>query len=135
VAGHGPVVGDEMVAHAGTDAVAVTGSSATGEHIARRAAGKPLLLELGGNGPTVILDDADLELASGATAFGAFFNAGQVCSAAERILVHKQVYDAVTRRLVDRSSQMRLGDPFDERTQMGPLNNQPVADQPDLHLT
>src|SRR5437667_369635 len=66
VTGPGPVVGDEIVAHAGTDAVAFTGSSATGEHIARRAAGKPLLLELGGNGPTVILDDADLELASGA---------------------------------------------------------------------
>ena len=134
VTGPGPVVGDEIVAHAGTDAVAFTGSSATGEHIARRAAGKPLLLELGGNGPTVILDDADLELASGATAFGAFFNAGQVCSAAERILVHKKVYDEVTSRLVDRASQIRLGDPFDERTQMGPLNNQPVAEKTDRHV-
>src|SRR5207249_1395878 len=72
VTGPGPVVGDEIVAQAGTDAVAFAGSSATGEHIARRAAGKPLLLELGGNGPTLILDDADLVLASGAEAFGAF---------------------------------------------------------------
>src|SRR5439155_26381671 len=102
--------------------------SATGEHIARRAAGKPLLLELGANGPTVILDDADLELASGATAFGALFNAGQVCSAAERILVHKKVYDEVTSWLVDRASQIRLGDTFDERPTMGPLNNTPVSE-------
>ena len=134
VTGPGPVVGDEIVAHAGTDAVAFTGSSATGEHIARRAAGKPLLLELGGNGPTLILDDANLEQAANAAAFGAFFNAGQVCSAAERILVHRSVHDEVANRLVDHATHIQLGDPFDERTQMGPLNNQPVAEKTDRHL-
>ena len=134
VTGPGPVVGDEIVAHPGTDAVAFTGSSATGEHIARQAAGKPLLLELGGNGPTLILEDADLDLAAGATAFGAFFNAGQVCSAAERILVHRKVHDEVSTRLVDYAGRIRLGDPFDERTEMGPLNNHPVAEKTDRHL-
>jgi len=134
VTGPGPVVGDEIVANPGTDAVAFTGSSATGEQIARRAAGKPLLLELGGNGPTLILDDADLERAAAATAFGAFFNAGQVCSAAERILVHRRVYQEITDRLVDRAKEIRLGDPFDARTQMGPLNNQPVAQKTDRHI-
>jgi acyl-CoA reductase-like NAD-dependent aldehyde dehydrogenase len=134
VIGPGPVVGDEIVAHPGTDAVGFTGSSATGEHIATRAAGKPLLLELGGNGPTLILDDADLERAAEATAFGAFFNAGQVCSAAERILVHRRVYQEIADRLADRAKQIRLGDPFDARTQMGPLNNQPVAQKTDRHI-
>lgn len=134
VTGPGPVVGDEIVAHPGTDAVAFTGSSATGESIARRAAGKPLLLELGGNGPTLILDDADVELAASATAFGCFFNAGQVCSAAERILVHRRLHDEIAGRLVDHAKRIRLGDPFDEHTQMGPLNNQPVAEKTDRHL-
>jgi len=134
VIGPGPVVGDEIVAHPGTDAVGFTGSSATGEHIARRAAGKPLLLELGGNGPTLILDDADLERAAQATAFGAFFNAGQVCSAAERILVHRRVYQEIADRLVERAKQIHLGDPFDAGTQMGPLNNQPVALKTDRHI-
>ena len=81
VTGPGPVVGDEIVAHPGTQAVGFTGSPQTGKHIAQRAAGKPLLLELGGNGPTIILDDADLDLAGAVTASGCFFNAGQVCSA------------------------------------------------------
>jgi len=134
VTGPGPVVGDEIVAHPGTDAVAFTGSSATGESIARRAAGKPLLLELGGNGPTLILDDADVERAAQATAFGSFFNAGQVCSAAERILVHGRVHDEVAGRLVDHAKRIRVGNPFDEQTQMGPLNNAPVAEKTDRHL-
>lgn len=134
VTGPGPIVGDEIVGHPGTDAVGFTGSSATGERIAARAAGKPLLLELGGNGPTVILDDADLELAARATAFGAFFNAGQVCSAAERILVHRAVHDEMAGRLTDAARAIRLGDPFDERTQMGPLNNDPVAAKTDRHI-
>lgn len=135
VTGPGPVVGDEIVAHPGTDAVGFTGSSATGEQIARRAAGKPLLLELGGNGPTIILDDADMDIAVRATAFGAFYNAGQVCSAAERILVHRDVHEEVAGRLADRARQIRLGDPFDSNTEMGPLNNRPVAEKTDRHLS
>jgi succinate-semialdehyde dehydrogenase/glutarate-semialdehyde dehydrogenase len=134
VTGPGPVVGDEIASHPGTDAVAFTGSSATGESIARRGAGKPLLLELGGNGPTLILDDADAELAANATAFGSFFNAGQVCSAAERILVQRRLHGEIVGRLVDHAKRIRLGDPFDEHTQMGPLNNEPVAEKTDRHL-
>lgn len=134
ITGPGPVVGDEIVAHRGTDAVAFTGSSATGEAIARRAAGKPLLLELGGNGPTIILDDADVALAARATASGCFFNAGQVCSATERILVHRRVHDAVLDALVDEARHVRLGDPFEPATTMGPLNNPAVAAKTDRHL-
>ena len=134
VTGPGPIVGDEIVANPGTDAVGFTGSPQTGKQIAQRAAGKPLLLELGGNGPTIILDDADLELAGTATALGCFFNAGQVCSATERILVNRWAHDALAERLVAAAQAVRLGDPFDPRTTMGPLNNRPTAEKMDRHL-
>ena len=134
VTGPGPVVGDEIVANAGTDAVGFTGSAQTGKQIAQRAAGKSLLLELGGNGPTVVLDDADLEMASAATALGCFVNAGQVCSATERILVQRGAHDELAERLVAAAQKVRMGDPFDPATTMGPLNNQPTAEKMDRHL-
>ncbi len=134
VTGPGPVVGDEIVAHPGTNAVGFTGSPPTGKHIAQRAAGKPLLLELGGNGPTIILDDADLETTTQAAALGCFFNAGQVCSATERILVHRHAHDELAERLVDAAKAVRLGNPFDPATTMGPLNNRPTAEKVDRHL-
>jgi acyl-CoA reductase-like NAD-dependent aldehyde dehydrogenase len=134
VTGPGPIVGDEIVAHPGTDAVGFTGSPQTGKQIAQRAASKPLLLELGGNGPTIVLDDADLELAGTATALGCFFNADQVCSATERILVNRWAHEALAERLVAAAQAVRLGDPFDPSTTMGPLNNRPTAEKMDRHL-
>lgn len=134
VTGPGPVVGDEIVAHPDTDAVGFTGSSATGEAVARRAAGKPLLLELGGNGPTIVLPDAGLERAAAGAAFAALFNAGQCCSATERILVHESVHDQFLELLVQEARKVRLGNPLDAATTMGPLNNQPVAAKMDRHL-
>jgi acyl-CoA reductase-like NAD-dependent aldehyde dehydrogenase len=134
VTGPGPIVGDQIVASRGTDAVGFTGSSATGEAVARRAAGKPVLMELGGNGPTIICDDADLERAALATASGAFFNAGQVCSAAERVLVPEQLQEPFAELVAGHARAVRLGDPFDEATTMGPLNNPAVAEKVDRHL-
>lgn len=134
VTGPGSVVGDEIVANPGTDAVGFTGSSETGIQVAARAAGKPLLLELGGNGPTVILDDADLELAIKSTAFGCFLNAGQVCSAAERIIVSPRIHDPVVEGLMDEAERVRLGNPLAPETTMGPLNNAPTAEKMDRHI-
>ncbi len=134
VTGPGPVVGDEIAAHPGTDAVAFTGSTVTGVAIAARAAGKPLLLEMGGNGPTIVLADADLARAAPAIAVGCFRNAGQVCSATGRILVHHSIQEELARRLVDTGKAVRLGNPFDERTTMGPLNNERTATKVDQHL-
>jgi succinate-semialdehyde dehydrogenase/glutarate-semialdehyde dehydrogenase len=124
VTGPGPVVGDAIVGHPLTCGVGFTGSPATGEQIMRRAAGKACLLELGGNGPTIILDDADLERAGSATAAGCWFNAGQVCCATERILVHEKVHDAIVERFAASATGVRLGDPLAEDTTMGPLNNE-----------
>ena len=134
VTGEGPVVGDEIVSNPGTDAVGFTGSSATGRRIAERAAGKPLLLELGGNGPTIIFEDADLEAAAEAVAVGCFFNAGQTCSATEKILVHESVADAVAELLAAKAKQIKVGDPFDPQVTMGPLNNEPTAAKMDRHV-
>jgi succinate-semialdehyde dehydrogenase/glutarate-semialdehyde dehydrogenase len=134
VTGPGPVVGDEIVAHPGTDAVGFTGSSATGEQVARRAAGKSVLLELGGNGPTIILDDADIPAAVAATVFGAFLCAGQSCAASERLLVHERMVGAFQEGMLEAAQAVRLGNPFDEQTTMGPLNNEATAMKMDRHI-
>lgn len=132
--GPGEVVGDEIVGHPDTDAVGFTGSAATGVHIARRAAGKPCLLEMGGNGPVIVLDDADLDAATLAAAGGSFGNAGQICSSSERVLVGAGVYDDFAERAVEAARQVKLGDPLDRASTMGPLNNPKVAGKVAEHL-
>jgi len=127
VLGEGPEVGDEIVTNPGTDAIGFTGSAATGQTIARRGAGKPMLLEMGGNGPVIVFDDADLDAAAAATASGCFFNAGQVCSSSERILVQRSALDAFAARMVEEARKIVLGDPRKAETTMGPLNNGKVA--------
>ena len=135
VTGRGPVVGDEVASNPGTHAVAFIGSIATGRRVAERAAGKALLLEMGGNGPTVVLDDADLDAAVEATLVASFLCAGQSCTAGELFLVHEAVHDDFLDRLVAAvASEVRLGDPFADETTMGPLNNEPTAAKMDRHI-
>ena len=135
VTGPGPVVGDEIAGSPGTHAVAFIGSIATGHRVAERAAGKAVLLEMGGNGPMVILDDADLDAAVDATLVASFLGAGQSCTAGELFLVQEKVHDAFLERLAARvAKDIRLGDPFAEETTMGPLNNEPTAEKMDRHV-
>ena len=102
---------------------------ATGRRVAERAAGKTQILELGGNGPMVVLEDADLELATEATLEAAYLCAGQSCTAGERFLVHSSVRAEFVERVVAATAErVRLGDPFDPLTTMGPLNNEPNAE-------
>ncbi len=136
VTGPGPVVGDELAANPGTAAVGFIGSIATGHTVASRAAGKELLLEMGGNGPLVVCDDADLDAAVEATLTACFLNAGQSCTAGERILVQEDVKDDYVARLSKAiEERIRLGDPFDDATTMGPVNNDPTADKTERHVT
>jgi succinate-semialdehyde dehydrogenase/glutarate-semialdehyde dehydrogenase len=134
VTGPGAVVGDEMAGHPNTDAVAFVGSTEVGRHVARRGAGKPMLLELGGNGPIIIFNDADLDKAVVGTVLGCFLCAGQSCTAGERILVHQAIHDEFVERLLKATKSIVLGDPFDKKTTMGPLNNEDVARKMDLHI-
>ncbi|SHE32620.1 succinate-semialdehyde dehydrogenase / glutarate-semialdehyde dehydrogenase [Seinonella peptonophila] len=129
ITGFGDEVGDEIVIHPNTDAIAFCGSTKTGQVIASRGAGKPMLLELGGNGPTIVLADANIEQAAQSIAKACFTNAGQICSSTERILVQKEVQDELVERLLEQVKSIILGDPLDSKTTMGPLNNPPVVDK------
>src|SRR5215472_14557974 len=123
VTGPGRTVGDALVNHPDVDKVTFTGSPAVGRGIMKGAAGnfKRVSLELGGKSANVIFDDADLDAASKAAAAGIFFNAGQVCSAGSRVLVQEKVYDEVVERLVARAKSLRMGDPLDRSTSLGPV--------------
>ena len=135
VLGPGSEVGDELAGHPDVAAIGFIGSSATGRKIAERAIGKELLLEMGGNGPLVILEDADLDAAVAATLTACFLNAGQSCTAGEWILVHDAVHDAFLERLTSAiRRETRLGDPFDPLTTMGPLNNERTASKTERHV-
>ena len=123
VTGPGRVVGDALVNHPDVDKVTFTGSPGVGRGILRGAAGnfKRVSLELGGKSANVIFDDADLDAATKAAASGIFFNAGQVCSAGSRVLVQEKVYDDVVARLAQRAQSLRIGDPSDRATSLGPV--------------
>lgn len=135
VSGPGPVVGDEIARNPGTDGVAFIGSTATGRSVAAAAAGKATLLEMGGNGPLVVLDDADLAAAVDATLTACYLCAGQSCTAGERLLVHRAVQDEFVELLARRvTERILLGNPFEDTTTMGPLNNEQVAQKMDEHV-
>jgi acyl-CoA reductase-like NAD-dependent aldehyde dehydrogenase len=135
VTGPGPVVGDELARNPGTDAVGFIGSTATGRLVAQAAAGKAAVLEMGGNGPLVVLADADLEAAADAAVTACYLCAGQSCTAGERLLVHRGVRDEFVDLLARRVADgVLLGDPFADATTMGPLNNEQVAIKMDEHV-
>ena len=135
VTGPGPVVGDEIARNPGTDGVAFIGSTATGRLVAQAAADKATVLEMGGNGPLVVMDDADIDAAVEATLTACYLCAGQSCTAGERVLVHRAVQEEYVELLARRvTERILLGDPFDQATTMGPVNNEPVASKMDEHV-
>ncbi len=135
VTGPGSVVGDEIARNPGTHGVGFIGSTETGRKVAEAAAGKAAVLELGGNGPVVVLADADLELAAAATVTACFMCAGQSCTAGERLLVHRAVREEFVARVAALVGEhVVLGDPFADATTMGPLNNAGVAEKMDEHV-
>jgi acyl-CoA reductase-like NAD-dependent aldehyde dehydrogenase len=118
----------------GDGRVGFIGSHMTAEKIVRAAGLKRSLIEASGNGPVVVCADADLEAAAKGAVFGGFFCAGQVCCATERVLVDKRVHDDFLAAVVKEAEGWTLGDPFDDSTLVGPMNNEPTAQKMDAHL-
>ena len=129
VTGDGPVVGQALAGHPGVDAIGFTGSTPGGLAVARTAAGKPIALELGGNGPTIVLEDADLELAASRIASGSFTNAGQICTSTGRVLAHTSVASDLAEAIAVNASKLVVGGPFDAGTTMGPVHLADLAER------
>jgi aldehyde dehydrogenase (NAD+) len=123
VVGSGSDIGDAIVEHPVPRVVSFTGSTPVGMGITQKAGVKRLALELGGNGPLVVLDDADLELAVDAAIFGSFFHQGQICMIANRLIVDDSVFDDFVEHFVERAGKLKVGDPSDPATQIGPIIN------------
>jgi betaine-aldehyde dehydrogenase len=122
VQGYGDV-GAALVEHEAVAKVSVTGSVPTGRRVLSLAGSKMkhATMELGGKSPLIVFDDADLENAVGGAMLGNFYSTGQVCSNGTRVFVQKGIHDRFVERLVERTKNIRIGDPLDPETQMGPL--------------
>jgi betaine-aldehyde dehydrogenase len=125
VPGYGATAGQRLVEHPDVAKVSFTGSTAVGRRVVTGSAGnlKQVHLELGGKGANIVFPDADLPAAVGGTAFGIFHNQGQACIAASRLIVHRDVADEFLARLITLARSIRLGDPKDPATEMGPLTS------------
>jgi acyl-CoA reductase-like NAD-dependent aldehyde dehydrogenase len=116
---------DELIAHPKTRRINFTGSTRVGRIIAEKAGRhlKRVLLELGGKAPMIVLQDADIEEAVAAANFGAFMNQGQICMSTERIVVESQIAEVFSRKLAAKASALKVGDPLQPDTQIGPVIN------------
>ncbi|HET7226799.1 MAG TPA: aldehyde dehydrogenase family protein [Candidatus Eisenbacteria bacterium] len=129
--GDGPGCGWPLVQHPGVDVVSFTGSNAVGTSIATEGAklGKRVSLEMGGKNAILVMDDADLQLASTAVAWSAFGTTGQRCTACSRVIVHERVHDELLRRVVQKAQALKLGNGLDPDTDMGPIVNRRQRDK------
>jgi len=122
VSGHGSTAGAALVAHPGVAGIAFTGSTATGQLLMQNGAStvKKLSLELGGKSANIVLDDADLDVASRGAMSAIFYNKGEVCTAGSRLVVTKSAHDALLEKVVERAAKFTQGDPLDPKTRIGP---------------
>ena len=119
-------VGDYFVEHPIPSIISFTGSTAVGRHIGALCGKhlKKVALELGGNSPLVVLEDADLDQAVDAAVFGKFIHQGQICMITNRIFVHRKLYDEFVTRYVEKAEQLPYGDPMDQKVVIGPIINE-----------
>ncbi|MCA3748817.1 MAG: aldehyde dehydrogenase [Rubrobacter sp.] len=127
-------VGERLVTHPDVDCIAFVGSHLTAERIVRAAGLRRTLIEASGNGPVIVCADADLRRAARGAVFGGFYCSGQVCCATERVLVDREVHEEFLQAVVEEARSWKLGDPFEEDTLVGPMNNEPTAAKMDCHL-
>jgi acyl-CoA reductase-like NAD-dependent aldehyde dehydrogenase len=119
--------GAHLAGHPDVDKVVFTGATETGKAVAKAAAGNlnPVVLELGGKSPQIVFPDADLAAAANGVVAGVFAATGQTCMAGSRLIVHADVHDELIRLIADRAATIKLGDPNDDETEMGPVANEP----------
>ncbi|KAF3884927.1 MULTISPECIES: aldehyde dehydrogenase family protein [Nostocales] len=138
VAGPAHEIGDVFVGHSIPRVITFTGSTKAGRHIGKQAMDSPVMkrvsLELGGNSPLVVLDDADLELAVNAAVFGKFLNQGQICMSVNRLIVDRRVHDEFVDRFVHRVGNLKMGDPNDADTVIGPIVDRSQLDSLMKHI-
>lgn len=123
VTGYGPTAGEALTLHEDVDKISFTGSVATARKLLQNSAVsnlKRLSLELGGKSPNIVFPDADFESAVRAALWGIYGNKGEMCTAASRLLLHEDIYERFVAELASRARKLRLGDPLDPKTQMGP---------------
>jgi acyl-CoA reductase-like NAD-dependent aldehyde dehydrogenase len=127
---------DELITHPAVRRISFTGSTRVGRMIAETAGRhlKRVLLELGGNSPLVVLADADLDRAVAAANFGAFMHQGQICMSTERIVIDRAVADEFAQKLAERACSLKMGDPRDPDTQIGPLVNEAALNRVTEHI-
>ncbi len=130
IAGKGSDIGDAMITHPVPSLVSFTGSTEVGRRVGQLAVSqfKDVSLELGGNNAMIVLEDADIDRAASAAAFGSFFNQGQVCMAVNRVVVMESVYDQFIAKLVEAVQKFPIGDPSDTNTFLGPMINRTQAE-------
>ena len=120
-------IADEMLTNADVDLVTFTGGVAVGKYIAAKAVYKRQVLELGGNDPIIVMEDADVDEAATLAAAGSYKNSGQRCTAIKRMLVHEKVADAFVERLVELTRKWTYGDPMDAKLDMGTVIDEAAA--------
>jgi aldehyde dehydrogenase (NAD+) len=120
-------IADEMLVNPDIDLVTFTGGVPVGKYIAQKAVYKRQVLELGGNDPIIVMDDADLDEAASLAAAGSYKNSGQRCTAVKRMLVHEKVADAFVERLVAKTKAWTYGDPMDDKLEMGTVIDEAAA--------
>lgn len=129
ITGPGSELGDALCSDPRVRKISFTGSTTVGERVTRVAGVKRLSLELGSNCPLIVLPDADLALATAATASGGYVNAGQVCISVQRVIVAREVYGDFVAGLTPLVEELRTGDPLDDTTQLGPVISEPEAER------
>ncbi len=131
VHGFGEEAGDALVRHPDVPVITFTGSRETGVLVTKNAADelKHVHLELGGKNGIIVMDDADVDLAVEGILWSAFGTAGQRCTAASRVIVHRAVYDELQRKLVAGAEKMRIGPPWEDDTQIGPVINETAVEK------
>ncbi|OLQ87840.1 succinate-semialdehyde dehydrogenase (NADP(+)) [Vibrio ponticus] len=136
ITGDNKAIGKTLLSSPIVRKLSFTGSTLVGKELMQQAASsiKKLSLELGGNAPFIIFDDADIDAAIDGIMIAKFRNAGQTCVCANRIYVHDSVYEEVTKKLVDRVAQLKVGDAFEPNIQIGPLINRRAVDKVITHV-